>query len=113
MYLSKHSSLLLSTERRPSGLPNEPAPSDIDAAEVRKYAPRAESATIASYTVVHDRSGEPGFSIGILEYGNGDRTAARFDGSTGELDELEVHDPIGAQASVTLNSSGVPVFRPS
>ena len=113
MYLSKHSSLFLSTERRPSGLPNEPAPSDIDAAEGRRYAPRAESATIASYTVVHDRSGEPEFSIGILEYGNGDRTAARFDGSTGELDELEVHDPIGVQASVTLNSSGVPVFRPS
>jgi acetyl-CoA C-acetyltransferase len=62
---------------------------------------RAGPATVVSYTVLHDRAGEPEAAVAILEFADGARTVARTEAAPPDLADLESHELVGARATVT------------
>jgi len=98
-YLSKHSSVVLGGRPRPRHLPGAPGPSTV-VRELRSVEDRSGPARILSYTVVHDRSGQPKVCIAVLELGDGVRTVARLEATPAVLSELETTELVGCAADV-------------
>ena len=99
-YLTKHSSAVLGARPRPADLPPEAPPSTLHQ-DVRPVVERAGPATVVSYTVLHDRAGDPEAAVAILEFADGARTVARMEAAPPDLADLEAQELVGARATVT------------
>jgi uncharacterized OB-fold protein len=99
-YLTKHSSAVFRARPRPADLPPQAPPSTFRQ-EVRPVVERAGPATVVSYTVLHDRAGEPEAAVAILEFADGARTVARLEATPPDLADLEAQELVGVRATVT------------
>ena len=113
-YVTKHAVGVYGTEPGPEpwSAPEASLQPAIDAMPSPEIAERAEGpATIETYTVAHERGGDPERGIVIGRLGDGRRFLAVIDGDRADLESLEREEGVGRAGSVTADADGVNHFR--
>lgn len=103
MHMTKHSFGVWSTE------PGRPAPGDVgpEAQATKDVRDTATGpATVAMYTVVHDRAGEPAWGLAVCDLPEGDRCYARVE-DPALLRHIEGIEWVGNRVDLTTSAKGV------
>jgi acetyl-CoA C-acetyltransferase len=113
-YVTKHAVGVYGTEPGPSRW-DAPAPSlqpEIDAMPSPALIERPDgAATIETYTVAHERSGEAERGIVVGRTADGCRFLAIVDGERSDLESLERGEGVGRRGRVVAGEDGVNRFR--
>jgi acetyl-CoA C-acetyltransferase len=112
MHLTKHAFGVLGTEPGKVAPPDQSAlQQGLDAGHRRPILERAEGpATIAAYTVVHDRSGEPSWGLAVCDLPTGGRCYARAT-DHGLLCRWEVEEWVGRVVQLAAGDSNTNLVR--
>ncbi|MBM4242973.1 MAG: acetyl-CoA acetyltransferase [Deltaproteobacteria bacterium] len=113
-YVTKHAIGVYGTEPGPAPwrAPEESLQPAIDAMPSPEVVDRAEgAATIETYTVAHERGGEPERGIVIGRLDDDRRFLAVIDGDRAELESLERDEGVGRRGRVLPGADGVSRFR--
>jgi acetyl-CoA C-acetyltransferase len=112
MHMTRHAFAVVSSEPGPLGRP-EPAAVQREAdragrARIVEQAPGR--ATVAAYSVVHDRSGEPAWGLLVCDVAEGVRCYARLEGQEG-LKEAEAVELVGSEVDLEVDAKGRNLVR--
>jgi acetyl-CoA C-acetyltransferase len=113
-YVTKHAVGVYGTEPGPEPwrVPEGSLQPALDAMPSPQVAERADgAATIETYTVAHERGGDPERGIVIGHLDDGRRFLAVIDGDRTDLESLEREEGVGRAGSVTTDADGVNHFR--
>jgi acetyl-CoA C-acetyltransferase len=102
MHMTKHVAGVYSTDPGSATMPSSPAP---EAATVAIRDRHDGPATIAAYSVVHGRSGEPEWALLVCDVEPGVRCYARVDGDADLLAELEAAEWVGRTVTVRADDA--------
>ncbi len=105
-YLSKASSTVLGARPRPDG-PGTAGPPFAQPGPL-VVGPRSGLGRLASYTVAHDRTGDPVHAVGIVEFTDRHRTVARWEGATADLTAFEADEQVGTLVDVIAGDADNP-----
>lgn len=112
MHLTKHVYAVYSTEPGPVTPPDENAvQQELDARPRRRIVEHADGpATIAGYTVVHDRSGEPSRALAVCDLPTGDRCYAQTT-DAGVLAAWEAEEWVGRVVHLGAGDAKINLVR--
>ncbi len=109
MHMTKHAFDIYSTDPPSAGVLTDPTRSGADAANL-PHRSICDSytglATVATYTVVHDRAGEPEWGLAICDLPSGERSYARVEDPE-LLRAAEESEWVGAQVQLKASPDGV------
>jgi acetyl-CoA C-acetyltransferase len=106
MHMTKHAFDVYSTTPPPPGAALAGTASDTAPAELPIVDTYQGPATVATYTVIHDRGGQPEWGLAICDVPGGDRCYARFD-QPGLLKEALDTEWVGTGVEVTTGEDQV------
>lgn len=114
MHMTKHAFDVYSTDPPPSALP-VPDEAGIQARLDAATRPAIRevvtgTATVATYTVVHDRAGEREWGVAVCDLAGGDRAYARVE-DPALLDAAETTEWVGAEVALVGGAGGVNVVE--
>jgi len=114
MHMTKHAFDVYSTDPPPSALP-VPDEAGIQARLDAATRPAIRevvtgTATVATYTVVHDRAGEREWGVAVCDLPGGDRAYARVE-DPALLDAAETTEWVGAEVALVGGAGGVNVVE--
>jgi acetyl-CoA C-acetyltransferase len=107
MHMQKHAFGVYSTEPGPVEVPSRVTgpPASVAIRDTH-----TGPATVATYSVVHDRSGERAWGVAICDVDGGERCYARIE-DPGLLEEAERTELVGTAVDVTATDGGVNLVR--
>jgi acetyl-CoA C-acetyltransferase len=100
MHMQKHAYGVWSTDPG-DGVVADPAPFAAESAPVRIVASPSGPATVATYSVLHGRDGEPERALLVCDLLGGGRCYAVLDGGPDVLRSVEVDELIGRRVTLT------------
>ena len=100
MHMQKHAHGVWSTAPG-AGVVSDPAPYVPAAAPLDIVGSPAGAATVAAYSVLHGRDGEPERALLICDLPEGGRCYARLDGGAAALAEAEADELVGRNVTLT------------